>query len=155
MLRKLFTNVAALLALMVPGLMAQQWSATLAPESARELTFQDYKQAFEDYYKQHPVPLDREKLKPTFRFTAPEEVTDRMAIEEYKLFKRWEWLMEPRTYPDGKLDMEAIERIREAIPEDDKQLLNEDGGAKSVEAEAHGRAIAIPPSQAVEISWSQ
>jgi photosystem II stability/assembly factor-like uncharacterized protein len=123
MLRKFFTNVAAALALTGPGLMAQQWSAALAPEPERERTFQEYKQAFEDHYKQHPVPLDKEQVKPTFRFTGEREVAERMAIEEYKLFKRWEWLMEPRTYPEGKLDMQAIERIRETIPEEDKQLL--------------------------------
>src|SRR5437016_13960154 len=123
MLFKPSTIVPILLVLWVSNIRAQQWSANLPPGSAKELSFQDYKKAFEDYYNQHPVPLEREKLKPTFRFAGTEEVTTRIAIEEYKLFKRWEWLMEPRTYPTGRLDMEAITNTRKMLPQADNQLL--------------------------------
>ena len=87
MLRNLFTIVPTLLALMAPNILAQQWSANLPREPAKELTFQDYKQAFEDYYKEHPVPLDKEKLKPTFSFAGTAEMTDRM-IEATNRFAR-------------------------------------------------------------------
>jgi photosystem II stability/assembly factor-like uncharacterized protein len=145
MLRNLFTIAATVLALMAPNILAQQWSATLPAAPAKELTFQDYKQAFEDYYKQHPVPLDKEKLKPTFRFAGAEEVTNRMAIEEYKLFKRWEWLMEPRTYPNGTLDMEAIQKIREAIPEEDNQLLLRTAEQNPLNLKFEGGRVLGPP----------
>ena len=115
--------VAAALALMASNVLAQQWLTSLPRQPAGELTFQDYKQAFENYYQQHPVPLEKEKITPTFRYTEAEEITDRVAIEQYKFFKRWEWLMEPRTYPTGKLDMKAIETIREMVPEQDNHCL--------------------------------
>ncbi len=116
MLRNLVIMGMAALALAVPNASGQQWLANLPRESAKELTFQDYKQAFDEYYKQHPVPMEKENIKPTFRFETAEEINDKVAIEEYKLFKSWEWLMEPRTYPDGRLNMAAISEIRERAP---------------------------------------
>jgi len=38
-----------------------------------------------------------------------------MAIEQQKLFKRWEWLMEQRTYPSGRLNQATIAEVRKRI----------------------------------------
>src|SRR5260370_18974931 len=107
----------------VPGASAQQWLTQLPQKPETTLRFNDYRQAFEDYYKQHPVNLGKEKLRPTFRFESTQEVEDRVAIEGYKLFKRWEWLTEPRTYPSGKWDFEKIDAIRQRLETDDNDLL--------------------------------
>lgn len=132
------------LCLIGPGVLAQQWTAALPRESASELSLEDYRRAFEDYYKQQPPPLEKENVKPTFRFTEP-EARERMAIEEYKLFKRWEWLMEPRTYPNGKLDMEAVTRIREMVPEEDHQLLMKTTEQNPLNLKFQDGRIIFPP----------
>ena len=108
---------------------AQQWIANLPKKSAQELTFKDVQKAFEEYSQQHPVPVEQENVAPKQRLAKAEAIQNRIAIEEQKLFKRWEWLMEPRTYPDGRLDQAAITEIRERIPEEDKQLLQNAGAA--------------------------
>ena len=106
-----------------PQLMAQQWLSELPRKDAAELTFEEVQQAFENFYRQHPVDLRQDKLKPTFRFRGAQEENERVDVEQYKMFKRWEWLMEPRVYPTGKLDMAAIDSIRARIKQDDDTLV--------------------------------
>ena len=108
---------------------AQQWAANLPIESVQKLTFKDFQKAFQEYSQQHPVPVEQENVAPKQRFENAEAIQAKIAIEERKLFKRWEWLMEPRTYPSGRLDQAAITEIRERIPEEDKQLLKNAGPA--------------------------
>ena len=108
---------------------AQQWAANLPKKSPQELTFKDFQKAFHEYSQQHPVPMEQENVAPTQRLAKAEAIQDRVGIEEQKLFKRWEWLMEQRTYPSGRLNQAAITEIRERIPEEDKQLLKNAGSA--------------------------
>src|SRR5438128_823179 len=108
---------------------AQQWAANLPKKSPQELTFKDFQKAFQEYSQQHPVPMEQENVAPTQRLAKAEAIQDRVGIEEQKLFKRWEWLMEQRTYPSGRLNQAAITEIRERIPEEDKQLLKNAGSA--------------------------
>ena len=145
MLRNLVIVVVAAIAVAVPNASGQQWLANLPRESAKELTFQDYKQAFDEYYKQHPVSMAKENIKPTFRFETTEEIDNKVAIEEYKLFKSWEWLMEPRTYPDGRLNMAAIAEIRERVPEDDNQLLLKTAEQNPLNLKFQNGKILFPP----------
>lgn len=113
---------AAFLFLVTPAL-AQQWLSRVPQKPESEQTVQDYKRAFEDFYKEHPVDLKKDKLKPTFTFNGAEEEKERIEVEEYKLFSRWLWLVEPRAYPEGKLDLEKIDAIRKAIPAEDNRLI--------------------------------
>src|SRR5258705_158311 len=94
----LLTFVAS--SFIAPAALAQRWLSQLPQKSEQELTFEDYKRAFESYYKEHPVDLaKREKLAPTFRFEGTEEIQNRTEVEEYKLFKRWEWFTERGPIP--------------------------------------------------------
>ncbi|PYK36711.1 MAG: hypothetical protein DME60_13950 [Verrucomicrobia bacterium] len=108
---------------------AQQWAANLPKKSPQELTFKDFQKAFQEYSQQHPVGIEQENVAPKQRFEKAEAIQAKIAIEEQKLFKRWEWLMEPRTYPSGRLNQAAITEIRERISEEDKQLLKNAGPA--------------------------
>lgn len=107
----------------VSAVSAQDWLTQLPQKPDSQLTFEDYRQAFDQYFKQHPVDFGKEKLRPTFRYEGAQEVADRLAIEQYKLFKRWEWLMEPRVYPTGRLDYAKIAAIRERLDRDDSVLV--------------------------------
>jgi len=116
----LITVVVSLLA--VPQLQAQRWLRELPQKPESELTFKDYQRAFEAYFNQHPVDPRKDRVKPTFTFAAP-EVKERIDIEEYKLFKRWEWFAEPRTYPSGRWDFEKLDAIKARLEADDSSLL--------------------------------
>ncbi len=106
MSRKLVLLTFVASSFIAPAALAQRWLSQLPQKSEQELTFEDYKRAFESYYKEHPVDLaKREKLAPTFRFEGTEEIQNRTEVEEYKLFKRWEWFTEPRTYPTGRWNL--------------------------------------------------
>src|SRR5262252_999660 len=126
-----YSFIAVLCLLAIPPLNApaQQWLANLPKKSPQELTFQDFQKAFQEYSQQHPVPVEQENVAPKQRLAKAETIQDRMAIEEQKLFKRWEWLMEQRTYPSGRLNQAAITEIRKRIPEEDKLLLSNAGSA--------------------------
>jgi hypothetical protein len=80
---------------------AQEWLKRIPKKPIDELTFSDFKTAFENYYREHPVAVAREEVTPAFGFPA-EGVGAKKALEEYKQFKRWEWFTEPRVYPTGR-----------------------------------------------------
>ena len=122
-----FIAVLCLFAVAPVNAPAQQWLANLPKKSAQELTFKDFQKAFQEYSQQHPVSVEQENVAPKQRLEKAEAIQAKIAIEEQKLFKRWEWLMEPRTYPSGRLDQAAITEIRERISEEDKQLLKNAG----------------------------
>jgi photosystem II stability/assembly factor-like uncharacterized protein len=107
----------------VPSVAAQEWLSRLPQRPDTALTFHDFRQAFEDYFKQYPVNFAREKIRPTFRFIGDQEVADRVAIEQYKLFKRWEWLTEPRTYPSGRFAFERVAELRARVDSADTSLV--------------------------------
>ncbi|MBI3586574.1 MAG: hypothetical protein HY088_05550 [Ignavibacteriales bacterium] len=106
-----------------PEVLAQRWLRQLPQKPESELTFRDYQQAFERHYKEHPIDLKLDKLRPTFKFQAGQEERERVEIEEHKMFKRWEWFTEPRVYPSGKWDFEKIDAIRTRLEKDDNELV--------------------------------
>ncbi|MET4449365.1 transcriptional regulator with XRE-family HTH domain [Bradyrhizobium sp. GM2.2] len=83
-----------------------QWLSQLPQDQREQPTINVLRQAFESYYREDPVELKLDKLEPTFRFERVQEEKERLDVEEYKLFRRWEWLVEPRAYPSGRLDLE-------------------------------------------------
>lgn len=123
MLRTLQVVALAAFSFVIPRALAQQWLSQLPQKPQQELTFADYKQAFGDHYRQHPIDLRKDKLRPTFRFEGTQAIKDRIEVEEYKLFKRWEWLTEPRVYPSGRLDFEKIDAVRKEIESHDNRLV--------------------------------
>src|SRR4051812_43802503 len=80
---------------------AQQWLSRLPQKPAEELSFNDFKTAFETYYRERPVAAASEPVTPAFAFNE-EEAGPKKEVEEYKQFKRWEWFTEPRVYPTGR-----------------------------------------------------
>src|SRR5260370_22585714 len=104
--------------------MAQQWLSQLPPDEREQPTIDNLRQAFERYYREHPVDLRLDKLAPTFRFEGAQEEKERMDVEEYKLFQRWLWLVEPRAYPTGRLDLAQITTFREQVKEIDDELMS-------------------------------
>lgn len=127
-----------------PQLPAQAWLRELPQKPENELTFKDYQQAFEAFYKEHPVDVKRDNLKPTFTFPGPQEAKDRVAIEEYKMFKRWEWFTEPRTYPSGRWDFEKLDAIKARLQGDDNDLLLKQAEANPLKAKFEAGRIIWP-----------
>ena len=122
MIRRLVVLAASATFLAIQPAAAQRWAAQLAQRPPGELTFQDYKRAFEDYYQQHPLDVRNETLRPTFKFEST-QLAERLAIEEFKLFRRWEWLTEPRTYPSGRWDFEKMDSIVKGLETEDTALI--------------------------------
>jgi photosystem II stability/assembly factor-like uncharacterized protein len=115
--------VVGLICAFAPPAMAQQWLSQL-PQTAREApTIASLQQGFDSYYREHPVDLKLDKLQPTFRFQGTHEQNERVDIETYKMFRRWEWLVEPRAYPSGQLDLAQIATFREQVRGIDADLL--------------------------------
>jgi len=123
MLRNIAILALVTCSLAAPRSVAQQWVRQLPEKLEKELIFEDYRQAFVNYYKEHPVDLTRDKVAPTFVFEGRDAIRERAEIEEYKMFKRWEWFTEPRTYPTGKWDFESIDAVRDKLPKDDDNLM--------------------------------
>src|SRR5262245_5337654 len=105
---RLYGFALTLICSFAPPAMSQRWLEQLPPNEREQPTINNLRQAFERYYREHPVDLTQDKLKPTFRFEGAQEEKERLDVEEYKLFRRWEWLVEPRAYPSGQLDLERI-----------------------------------------------
>ncbi len=114
--------VVALLIAVLPS-QAQRWLSQLPDKEAQDLSFYDYKNAFENYYRQNPVDLRLDKIRPTFRFVGDKEEKDRVDIDEYKMFKRWEWFTEPRVYPTGRWDFEKINNIKARVAKEDEDMI--------------------------------
>jgi photosystem II stability/assembly factor-like uncharacterized protein len=116
--------VLVLICWFAPQAMAQQWLSQLPQDQREQPTINDLRQAFESYYREHPVDLKLDKLNPTFRFEGAQEEKEHLDVEEYKLFRRWEWLVEPRAYPSGRLDLEQLTTFREQVKEIDDELIS-------------------------------
>ena len=140
----LIVRVLIATACLAPVLSAQEWTRELPKKPERELTFKEIREAFEAYYKQHPVDLSRDKVRPTFRFVGEQEQKERVEIEDYKLFKRWEWFVEPRTYPDGKWDFEKIDAVKAKLEEHDNALVRRQAEANPLKVKFDAGRIIFP-----------
>jgi len=146
MMKALRIVMLAALAVVVPRAWGQQWMSQLPSKAESEQTFQDYLRAFEQYYREHPIDMNKEKLAPRATFVSAEDIQDRVALETYKLFRRWQWLMEPRTYPSGRLDLEAIDAARMSLDADDLHLVESQAAANPLNLKmAAGKLIWPPP----------
>jgi photosystem II stability/assembly factor-like uncharacterized protein len=101
---------------------AQAWLDELKGKPETAISFADARDAFNRYYEKHPIDARKDRVRPLFA-EAIVEPKERLDIEAFKLFKRWEWLIEPRIYPSGKLDVEKINSIKLGIPKQDKDLM--------------------------------
>jgi len=108
--------------LLAHGAAAQDWLRSVPAAKEAEMSVGDLRAAFDKYYQDHPIDLKQEQLKPTFRFRGEAEEKAKIGLESYKLFRRWEWLVEPRAYPNGRLDLEKIGTFRRAVAEADSAL---------------------------------
>jgi photosystem II stability/assembly factor-like uncharacterized protein len=121
---RLYGYALAIICSFASPAMAQRWLEQLPPNEREQPTINNLRQAFERYYRENPVDLTKDKLPPTFRFEGAQEEKERLDVEEYKLFRRWEWLVEPRAYPSGQLDLERIATFREQVKEIDDELIS-------------------------------
>ena len=113
---------------------AQKWLERLAPQEGKEVSFRDARDAFDKYYREHPVDLALDKVAPTFKFEGEVEVRNRMDVESYKLFRRAEWFLGPRTYPDGTIDLDKVDALRAAVRDADAALEPKEPEAKAFSA---------------------
>jgi len=153
-LRPLWVAIVLLLAIGSPST-AQEWLSALprpaeapagaaAPAAEIQPSFYDLQRAFETYYRQHPVDLNLDRLAPTVRFGGPKEEQDRRDVEAYKMFKRLEWLMEPRVYPTGRLDQAYVDSERARVSVDDETLILKQASANPLKLKFEGRRIIFP-----------
>ena len=138
--------IAALAAFcfVAPPALAQRWMAQLPKKPEAELTFKDYQQAFEAYYKANPVDLKQDKVKPVFQFQGAQEEQIRVAIEEHKMFKRLEWYTEPRVYPSGRWDFEKIDAVRASLGTDDDKLVMKQAASNPLNVKIQAGKIIWP-----------
>jgi photosystem II stability/assembly factor-like uncharacterized protein len=128
-----------------PGASAQRWVDRLPRKPQQELTFQDLKQAFDEYYKEHPVDLKKEEREPErARMQALEDPKEKIEIESYKLFKRWEWFAEPRTYPTGTWNYEKIDAAVENLDSSDDDLIRKQPDTNVLKAEIEEHMVKWP-----------
>ena len=133
-----------------PQAMAQRWLTELPQDKREQPTINDLRQAFESYYREHPVDLKLDKLEPTLRFEGAQEEKERLDVEEYKLFRRWEWLVEPRAYPSGRLDLEQLATFRAQVKEIDDELTSKQTGESPLKRQYfHPLWKPLGPSDAV------
>lgn len=146
-MRAFFTGVVISL-FVAPQLPAQHWLAKLPEKPESELTFFDLQRAFEAYYRERPVDLKQDKLSPRLDFRSPQEERARIEVEEYKLFKRWEWFTEPRVYPTGRWDFEKLDAIKALIEAHDRELVLKQAAVNPLGVRIVGDKI-IWPTQAL------
>jgi photosystem II stability/assembly factor-like uncharacterized protein len=139
----------ALVILSTLSLNAQEWMKRIPNKPTDQLTVKDFQAAFESYYKENPVDLSKDKLSPTFNYEGKAEKI-KYDIEQYKMFKRWEWFTEPRTFPTGQWEAEKVMNARKAIPEADQMLLQKSMQKNPLKAreDAQGNVVDAP------IIWS-
>lgn len=108
--------VLALIAFSSPALAhAQKWLGQLPQKAPKDMTFYDYREAFQRYF-------NAESLTPELALEG-RHLNERFNIEQYKLFMRWAWFTEPRVYPSGRWDFEKIDAVRRRLAVDDNRLL--------------------------------
>ncbi|HEV7241152.1 MAG TPA: hypothetical protein VGQ36_18105 [Thermoanaerobaculia bacterium] len=144
--RKLGTLVGIMVVSLAAShqVLAQEWLRYLPQKLEREITFMDVQRAAEAYFKENPVDMKLEKILPIFRFEPQEERTRRI-IEEYKLFKRFEWYVEPRVYPTGRWDFEKLDAIMASLPREDDKLVFRQAEANPLGVKFQADKIIWPP----------
>jgi photosystem II stability/assembly factor-like uncharacterized protein len=105
-----------------PAGLTAGWLRRLPAKSADDLTFTDFKNAFDAEYS---GPSPREDVTPfaAARESRPEMLAQRKAAEERNLFARWQWFVEPRVYPTGRWETEKIMNERRRVREVDAGLM--------------------------------
>jgi len=83
----------------------QGWLARVPQKNPDDLTFEDFRNAFDAHYRGGPAP--REDVTPVPR-TGPQDPARKQAAEEENLYRRWEWFTEPRVYPTGRWDTQKV-----------------------------------------------
>ncbi len=139
----LLVAVVASLAASTQGL-AQEWLRLLPEKAAREITFKDVQQAAQTYFGEHPVDMKQEKIRPIFKFEGIQEQRTRRIIEEYKLYKRFEWYVEPRVYPTGRWDFEKLDAIMATLAREDERLVFKQAEANPLNVRFEGAKIIWP-----------
>jgi len=108
----------------------------LPQRTAEELTFDDFRTAFDAHSRANPAP--REDVTPG-RSYAGDDLTRKRAAEEENLYRRWEWFTQPRVYPTGRWDNEKVRTELQRVASVDGDLL--------------GRAEAAAPKGALLSKW--
>ena len=102
--------------------MAQQWLNQLPQDKRAQPTVNDLRQAFDAFNKEHPTKIQLNRPPAEFRFEKERGDKETPAAEETNMFRRWEWLVGPRSYPSGRLDLEQIAVLRAQVNEADDRL---------------------------------
>lgn len=100
----------------------QQWLNEIPQDKRAQPTVNDLRQAFDAFYKEHPAKAELNRPAAEFRFEKKRPDKDTRATEEINMFRRWEWLVRPRSYPSGRLDLEQIAGLRAEVKEGDVRL---------------------------------
>jgi photosystem II stability/assembly factor-like uncharacterized protein len=103
------------------------WLRRLPNKAATDLTFADFKGAFDGEYGANALAL--EDIRP-YRLTLAanaETPAQKKAAEERKLFRRWEWFTAPRVYPSGRWDSERVFTELQRVRSVDGDLLGRVG----------------------------
>src|ERR1700678_2997275 len=101
MLRNIAILALGAIFLVGPRASAQEWINQVPKKAEQDLTFQDFKEAFDNYYREHPVDLKKDRLSMEQESEGTHDARQRIQIETFNLFKSWEWYTVPRTYPTG------------------------------------------------------
>ena len=96
----------------------------LPQKNADELTFDDFRTAFEAQARANPAP--RESVTPA-PAGGPEDPARKRAAEEENLYRRWEWFVQPRVYPTGRWDNEKVFNELRRVAEVDTTMASRAG----------------------------
>ncbi len=95
------------------------WLRRVPQKNPDELTFDDFKKAFDAQYGNSPAP--REDVTPASP-RGPEDPNRKRLAEEENLYKRWEWFTRPRVYPTGRWDNEKVQTELQRVAAVDNDL---------------------------------
>jgi photosystem II stability/assembly factor-like uncharacterized protein len=126
----------------------QRWLDTISLRKGNDLTLKDLRTAFYSYYRDRPVHTPGEVEAPKALMGEAEKQAE-AEIEEYNLFKRWEWFMVPRVYPGGRWQQDKVEQIVARVRTVDNLLLNKLLTAGPLRTGVPGRIPAIPRWQPI------
>ena len=95
------------------------WLQRVPQKNPDELTFDDFKKAFDAQYGNSPAP--REDVTPVSP-RGPEDPNRKRLAEEENLYKRWEWFTRPRVYPTGRWDNEKVQTELQRVAAVDNRM---------------------------------